>query len=1218
MPPRRSARSQRTNPYETIPPVPLSPNTLPGLPSRVTASYGSPFAQAPARLQPIRAARQGAAESESQAEAEGQDSGSRPGSSRKPSKRSRTTSSRNNDEDNKDTGTNEGDAQKPREKRPRGRPRSASPAKKRQKQAESTPIETHDASFDNPVENSADPSPMKPVARAQKVQSSNSSSSPAVTKPGTHLKKAPGGRGRGRSGHKGGGSSGGSALEGSSSTSGLSVTATAMGPPSQPPPQKTRRQVAEEYAKNQGHRLNERQVDEGFTGNNAEPDVGSTTFNPNETLRSIEEDEVRSEFSREESIRGEDVYQANETPTNQYFPPPVQRIQDYRSYTMESSIFGEATFASDMIMPPSTASSLPNASEDMIPGEKKVWLAGAPVRAPSRSSADEFIQAVPEEQSDSDYYNTRSITRKYAPGRQEQTSQILPPCRGGSTNPFAGTPGRTPMRPRGQRIDMSSEDEATEDDALMTEDEAKRLFTKKQTMRPNLPPSRQQSLQPSPDEAVPISIAAPPAERGGTRPKKPQAASVGEPAVEPSLPGAMSSNFLSALGLTSPVAANAGHTQRWSPFAATSRFSSKAKAAVRALAYTVSQSASQVYQKTYHASAGAADFVVWGISQPAFLYFLLACFIAVIASQTLNLSMSDEDGFRREKVPSVPRGSPTNSGRGGSRISLPSMSWLASAITPWLSAFWAWLTSFGKGPRLDNDQFHTIKTELSDKIMSQLENQLPDAVHLTRDADGNIQVPTHFWQALRELIKNDEELLTLDVTTTGDAITGRHWAALAARIRESEMGGSSDVTALDVHNMIAQDVPPMWEQWIRDNQETVADILGPYFGDMPGNVDRIRESVGDFLRERGLDDVVLTREEFLSHLKQQFTAHRDKMSAELEQLRARVVKLTEQFSNMPLGVSKTEVQSIVDAEIQQLLGKEQLETLASQQIDQFWLGDLQRQVNFFSPGNGAEIGSSLASPTWNPACNLSPLGKIFEYNLFNRFRDIRPGPKKALQAFQEPEDCWCAGPNKLTSEGGVQYNGVATLPIELSRTIQPEHFVIEHIRPEKVLDPGSAPKDIEIWAYVEDPFRRRDLKDWAKFTFSTNNGPSPPPSNTGSKTSTRNLRTEPPPLENDKFVMIGRLQFSAKDIEKGHRMYSFGPAMSDLALWTDSFVVRAVTNHGSDHTCFYRVRMFGKMKHEGGRRGLRTEAGAGGNGKNVRGMSMQDKRAYPTAHAKWW
>lgn len=107
-----------------------------------------------------------------------------------------------------------------------------------------------------------------------------------------------------------------------------------------------------------------------------------------------------------------------------------------------------------------------------------------------------------------------------------------------------------------------------------------------------------------------------------------------------------------------------------------------------------------------------------------------------------------------------------------------------------------------------------------------------------------------------------------------------------------------------------------------------------------------------------------------------------------------------------------------------------------------------RRINFLSPGLGTIIEPYLTSPSITEQ-------DTFLQSVRRRLAGARPAqpPITALTSWDDVGDCWCAA---KVSDG----SRLATL---LGRPIVPEEVVVEHISKDETLDPGAAPRHMELW-----------------------------------------------------------------------------------------------------------------------------------------------------------
>ena len=932
-------------------------------------------------------------------------------------------------------------------------------------------------------------------------------------------------------------------------------------------------------------------------------------WDPNKTIASVETDEPELEAvpSEESSLE----VTPPQPPLNQFFPTPVKPVQDYRSYTLESSIFDDATFASARHS--SQPIAIPQFPE--APVDRRQYLAGAPVLAAPGPDVNPHVQAIREEVTSSDDSNANSGACAQSGQPRRLSSPSL-----SSPNPFALNSGRMP-KPKQVMQQLEDQSQGESYDTQVPEpikiplghrERLREVSTERDSEKVTQVVSRAQG-QNSITQLRAVLVDSPavpyqPLPKGklASRLREPSAMRVDSPPVvlrdiESSEKNSFQrarvdeaseapvstrtrldairtrvKGIISILGLGGANEASAARTSSRTdlfeddsePVVGRSEGCMTKKPVVpnrregrpRHETRAESRHKDVPHENRPGSLMGATRITVFhhvrrrwqSINHTALLFALGACLLGVIVSQAL---MPSETARNRPAVPGLPLRFPNSD----FKDPLSGAVVVASSILAGLR-----YVLFGpqQAPGINDEQFETIKTELSGKILDQLKSLLPDAIHVTRNADGKIQIPAHFWQALRELIMDDEYILTLEESDVGEAeITDNHWTAIESRIRLNDMAGKSDLVAVDVARMIEDRIPPMWEHFTRHNDETVTRLLRQYF-----DTDIKTQIQGAVKEAQGNRDEVMSKAKLLEFIRQQFANHRKEMDEDLENIRQRLSRIAQQkVITTPGGLTKAEVDAIVRSYTSKLAGQGQLDSLAAAELEAFWLGDLQNRVNFFSPGNGAYIDGEHLSPTWNPYCKSRVFGAIKETwdraFMRNSVNTLKP-PEVALSHSNDVEDCWCAGRSPATrardSSTTTEYNGIATLPITLSRWVQPEYLVIEHMNPGRVLDPGAAPKDIEIWAAVQKSARKRDVVDWSSFEF-------------------RDKGYKAPPLQDDEHVKIGQFRFDEADVKRGHKVYAFGGAMAGLGFYTDSFVVRALNNHGSDHTCFYRIRLYGKL-----------------------------------------
>lgn len=232
-----------------------------------------------------------------------------------------------------------------------------------------------------------------------------------------------------------------------------------------------------------------------------------------------------------------------------------------------------------------------------------------------------------------------------------------------------------------------------------------------------------------------------------------------------------------------------------------------------------------------------------------------------------------------------------------------------------------------------------------------------------------------------------------------------------------------------------------------------------------------------------------------------------------------------------------------------------------------------RSVNFFSPNLGAIVNPNLSSPTYQKVKNETTLASYYVWLQGPRGTQANP-PMAALERWDEAGDCWCAAPPKPyivrralpASLPSLPPPAKAQLGVTMPFPVYPKTVTIEHIPKEGTLDINSAPAEMELWLHVAngtalDMVGRRavEIKLVDKFedAYDTTSG-------------------APYELE-PAYVLVARWKY---DIHAINHIQTFNIPidMAEYHVGIEQAVIRAKTNNGADHTCFYRVRVSGLVK----------------------------------------
>ncbi|KAJ5587450.1 uncharacterized protein N7459_003215 [Penicillium hispanicum] len=262
---------------------------------------------------------------------------------------------------------------------------------------------------------------------------------------------------------------------------------------------------------------------------------------------------------------------------------------------------------------------------------------------------------------------------------------------------------------------------------------------------------------------------------------------------------------------------------------------------------------------------------------------------------------------------------------------------------------------------------------------------------------------------------------------------------------------------------------------------------------------------------------------------------------------------------------------------------------------------LTHKINFLAPSTGAIIDPFKTGPT---AARTIPLPKkilnwVLSYLGLKEPEDPGPAPPvTALLPWEEFGDCWCSPPR----------DGETQISVLLGRKIVPEEVVVEHIPAGSTLDPGVAPKDIEVWAQFlivpprstpEAPAEQSSRWYSPIVPWSTKNPPQQPVESSPirknheiveesslheilmsslhlSNTFDQERDYSDDPLLGPNFYRVGKMQY---DIHDDNHIQTFGlSTIIDIpTVRVDKVVFRVKSNWGSNHTCIYRLKLHGHI-----------------------------------------
>ncbi|KAL2204753.1 hypothetical protein CC79DRAFT_919768 [Sarocladium strictum] len=451
------------------------------------------------------------------------------------------------------------------------------------------------------------------------------------------------------------------------------------------------------------------------------------------------------------------------------------------------------------------------------------------------------------------------------------------------------------------------------------------------------------------------------------------------------------------------------------------------------------------------------------------------------------------------------------------------------------------------------------------RAIKRLEKVVPKVVHMELE-DGKPVIAEDFWLALRDRIHGDEDILT--VQENGD-LTKKPWKLVSSKILEDHgLESKLSKSVSDAETRMDAKIGTAWDTWIQNNNDKLRKMMGEPVENIQsmGTDEQLKAQLARLVREQDRstepqDGTFVTRSQFLTHVQNEFVEHRSKIKVEIQDLRQKVEKLAEDTTtryNHKHGQgeklsneARMEVTTLVNHAISDALANANLGALAKGKIQHHWDTVLKNQINYFSQGSGATVNAADSSSTYDP----------YRKGVINR-NDLDsgvPGARRwdryeALTDWSDDGDKWCAA--RDLNKDGKPYGYM--LGVHLGRPVIPQHIVVEHILPGATIDPDARPRDIEVYARIEDAELRERLQDFAS-------------ANIGHFAGDDAIA----PLK-DGMVLIGRFTYAGAELHEGVFVHKLSGELTALGAETSEMVIRAVNNYGApDHTCFYRVRMYG-------------------------------------------
>ncbi|KAI1142028.1 hypothetical protein F5Y05DRAFT_212841 [Hypoxylon sp. FL0543] len=418
----------------------------------------------------------------------------------------------------------------------------------------------------------------------------------------------------------------------------------------------------------------------------------------------------------------------------------------------------------------------------------------------------------------------------------------------------------------------------------------------------------------------------------------------------------------------------------------------------------------------------------------------------------------------------------------------------------------------------DNSPVSGKLSDTQSELVESLTPKIPDEVFVEQDKNSKLKITQDFWHALRQLIKEDDVILTLETAKkNAPDISDAHWLAIKSRL---ERGGLATPSAHTGSNK-------SWDNWVNQNQDSLKKMIG---------------------------GIAIPRHEFMTLFKKEMQSSQKEIRRELMIQDARIKELVDTVAKLQnsvtnsKGLTRQEVKAICDAAVRRAIENAKLDAVATGRIREHAKAMFINQVNFFGIGSGAMIDTHYTSQPWKPPKDYF---KFRSKNWYHRDGYVNLPPTAAISPWTEEGECYCSG---RVIKGEAQTTN--SISVHMSRHIIPQHLVVEHILPSSTLDPGSMPKDIEVWAYIEEMTLRDEVRAFSESHFPT---------------------LEKEKMLNEGYVKIGHFVYENKDHGDGIQIFKISDELATMKAGTDQVVIRAVSNYGGDRTCFYRLRMYGDV-----------------------------------------
>lgn len=420
------------------------------------------------------------------------------------------------------------------------------------------------------------------------------------------------------------------------------------------------------------------------------------------------------------------------------------------------------------------------------------------------------------------------------------------------------------------------------------------------------------------------------------------------------------------------------------------------------------------------------------------------------------------------------------------------------------------------------------------KKLDGIGKEVSKAMPLNVDKEGKVQIPEGVWLAIKEKLQSQDPPWSRyegsgPIPGIPDDVREGLEKSLGYRFT-----GKKGSTA-----------PDTWQKEVDDRIKKLEESdHAPLTSekDIKAHVEKLVQSGGG--------EFLVNSDQFKKQLGKELNGLRSSYETELRDLKDQIAKQLKEVNKakekLPEGLSTAALASTLTGLARKAVADAHFQAMARAGVKAHAADHLANQVNFFAEGSGAVIDPWLTSEPWR-----LPRAAFKSKEFFDRTGYTAQPKKTALMHWNEEGECFCA---HTDSKGFGQ--GTNNVSVLLGRELTPHHLVVEHILPGATLDPGAMPRDLEVWAYIEELNMRETLGGWSTAKFPG---------------------TERETTLDEAWVKIGAFTYEKSDSGDGVQVFPFSAELAAYGAVTKQILVRALNNYGADHTCFYRLKLFGQV-----------------------------------------